>query len=104
MSKAYVVIQFNLINQELFGKYVRATLPLILASGGQVMVAAENLSPLEGSMPSARTTVIEFPSREAAETWYNSNEYNAVKHLRHEATTNGSLVILDAWKKPAGMP
>ncbi len=104
MSKAYVLIQFNLINQELFGKYVRATFPSILDNGGQVIVAAENPPALEGSMLIGRTTIIEFPSKEAAVTWYNSNDYNAVKHLRHEATNNGSLIILDAWKKPSAMP
>ena len=63
MSKAYVVIQFNLTNQELFGKYVRATFPTIVANGGQVIAAAENPSALEGSMLTARTTIIEFPSK-----------------------------------------
>jgi len=59
--------------------------PWILANGGQVLMAAENGSLLEGSVPTAHTTVLEFPSREAAETLYHSNDYNAIKHLRHEA-------------------
>ena len=100
MSKVYVVIQFDLANQEMFSKYVKSALPTILGAGGQVLIAAENLNVLEGAMATTRTTVIEFPSKDAAMGWYNSIEYRQVKNLRMEATTNSSLVILDAWKKP----
>jgi len=47
-------------------------------------------------------TIIEFPSREAAENWYASPEYEAVHHLRLEATSAGSLVFLDGFEIPTG--
>jgi uncharacterized protein (DUF1330 family) len=103
MSKAYALIQFTLINKDLFAQYIKGAFPTILAHGGQVIVAAENPNPQEGSLPTARTTMIEFPSREAAMSWYHSNEYSAIKQLRHEATKQGSLIILDAWQMPTGM-
>jgi uncharacterized protein (DUF1330 family) len=99
MSKVYVVIQFDLANQEMFSKYVKSALSTITGAGGQVLIAAENLNVLEGAMASTRTTVIEFPSKDAAIGWYNSNEYKQIKSLRIDATKNSSLVILDGWKK-----
>jgi uncharacterized protein (DUF1330 family) len=46
--------------------------------------------------------IIEFPSRQAAVGWYESPEYQAVIHLRHEATGDGSCVILDGFEPPKG--
>lgn len=52
--------------------------------------------------PAPRVTIIEFPSRVAAEAWYASSEYAAFKHLRHEATSAAGLVFLDGFEPPAG--
>jgi uncharacterized protein (DUF1330 family) len=95
MSKAYAVLQFNLTQQDVFVKYARGAFPTITAHGGRILVAAENQVPLEGALPTTRTTIIEFPSREAAMNWYGSAEYGAVKHFRHEATDSGSFLLLD---------
>lgn len=100
MPKAYILIQFDLSNQELFGKYIRSAAPTIKAHGGQVIVASENPRPHEGLQSTTRTTIIEFPSRETATNWLNSPEYTAVKSLRHEATTNGTLFLFDGWQFP----
>lgn len=98
--KAYILIQFNLINRELFGNYIKVASKTIPAFGGQVIVAQENPEATEGSINTNRTTIIEFPSKEAAMKLYQSHDYAGVKHLRHEATTNGSLIFLEAWQKP----
>ena len=100
MRKAYALIQFTLTNPELFRNYIKVASLTFMAHGGHVIVAAENPKPEEGSLSTARTTIIEFPSREAAMKWYHSPEYSAVKHLRHEATIDGSFVVLDEWQKP----
>lgn len=100
MSKAYVLIQFTLINKELFSQYIKGASTTIMAYGGLVIVAAENPNPQEGNLSTSRTTIIEFPSKDSAINWYKSAEYNLVKDLRHEATTGGSLLIFDEWKVP----
>lgn len=98
--KAYVLIQFNLINKELFGNYIKVASKTIPAYGGKVIVAQENPEATEGSLHTTRTTIIEFPSKEAAMNWYHSKDYADIKHLRHEATTNGSMLVLEAWQGP----
>jgi uncharacterized protein (DUF1330 family) len=102
MAKAYALLQFNIIDHALFGSYVKSAYPTILTHHGQVIVAAENPDPQEGSLTTSRTTIIEFPSKEDAMNWYNSTEYNAIKHLRHDATNHGTFVVLDAWQRPHG--
>ncbi len=102
MPRAYVLLQSNVTDQETFGKYRLGAKPTILSNGGKVLVAAGNTDVREGALPANLITIIEFPSREAAETWYASPEYGAVHHLREDATSAGSLVFLDGFEIPAG--
>ncbi len=102
MPKAYVLLQFNVTDQETFGQYRLGAKPTILSNGGKVLVAAAHTDVREGTLPANLVTIIEFPSREAAQTWYASPEYEAVHHLRLDATSAGSLVLLDGLEIPAG--
>jgi uncharacterized protein (DUF1330 family) len=49
---------------------------------------------LEGEWPQPRTVIIEFPSRDAAQGWYDSADYQKIITLRHKSSS-GNLVILD---------
>jgi uncharacterized protein (DUF1330 family) len=102
MSKAYVLFQFNMSDPEKFGLYIQNAAPTVLANGGSVLVAAADADVREGTPPAHRVTIIEFPSRAAAEAWYASSEYAAFKHLRHEATSAACLVFLDGFEPPPG--
>jgi uncharacterized protein (DUF1330 family) len=101
VARAYVLLQFNIENQEIFGRYRQGAAPTILANGGKVLVAAGNVDTREGELPASLVTIIEFPSREAAETWYASPEYGTVHHLREDATSAGRLTFLDGFEIPS---
>lgn len=100
MAKAYVLLQFNLDDPEKFGSYRQQAARTILSHGGKALVAADGADTREGALPAGRVTILEFPSRSAAEAWYASPEYAAFKHLRHESTSSGSLVFLDGFEPP----
>jgi uncharacterized protein (DUF1330 family) len=102
MPKAYVLLQFNVDDQEIFARYRRSAAPTIFSHGGKVLAAAANTDVREGAPPASLVTIIEFPSLEAAETWYASPEYEAVHHLRTDATSAGSLAFLNGFEMPAG--
>jgi len=104
MPNAYVLLQFNLDAPEKFIGYRQHAAPTIQSHGGKVLVAAANADVREGALPARQVTVIEFPSRAAAEAWYASSEYSDFKHLRHEATSSGSLAFLDGFVPPAAPP
>lgn len=101
MPKAYVLLQFNIDDPETFGRYRQGAATTILSNGGKVLSAASNADVREGALPARLVTIIEFPSREAAEAWYASPEYDAVHHLRTDATSAGSLAFLDGFVPPA---
>ncbi len=102
MPKAYVLLQFNVNDPETFGRYRQGAAPTILAHGGKVLVAASKADTREGALPASLVTIIEFPSKEIAEGWYASPEYEAVHHFRKDATSAGSLVFLDGFEIPPG--
>ncbi|HTK92871.1 MAG TPA: DUF1330 domain-containing protein [Verrucomicrobiae bacterium] len=52
---------------------------LIVSHGGKFVVRGGGLSVLEGEWPFARTVIVEFPSRAAAEAWYRSPAYQKVQ-------------------------
>ena len=56
-----------------------------LAHQGKILVAGPNSTPVEGD-PGGVTVVLEFPSREALEGWYNSSEYQEILNLRLDNT------------------
>ncbi len=102
MPKAYVLLQFNVDDQQTFGEYRKAAAPTIHSHGGKVLVAAAKMDLREGTLPARLATIVEFPSLEAAHAWYASPEYEAVHHLRTDATSAGSLSFLEGFELPAG--
>jgi len=64
------------------------------AFGGKFVVRGGNLKLLEGQWPHARFVVIEFPSREAAEGWYGSPDYQKIIGLRQNSSV-GNLIIAE---------
>ncbi len=49
---------------------------------------------IEGTTELPRFVLLEFPSREAFHSWYDSPEYQAIIHLRHESVI-GTIALLE---------
>jgi uncharacterized protein (DUF1330 family) len=60
---------------------------------GKVIGIDENVEIIEGSWPFTRTILIEFPSKELARAWYESDEYQAVVGLRHGSATSNLVIV-----------
>ena len=45
------------------------------------------------------TVILKFASKAAAMAWYNSPEYQAIKHHRID-NTEGTAVVVDQWVAP----
>jgi len=91
---AYVVVQEDIKDEATFAAYRKEVMPTIAAHGGKFIVRGGALTVLEGEWPWPRFVVIEFPSRQAAEGWYRSPEYQKILPLRLKSST-GNLVIAD---------
>ena len=80
--------------------YVGGLMPTLQEAGAKVLAAEDDADVVEGEWDAASTVIIEFPSMEAATTWYNSEEYKKVAPLRH-AASKGDVVFLRGLPPPA---
>lgn len=93
--KAYVIAAETVHDQAMFDAYRKEVLGTLVPFGGAFVVRGGRLTSLEGEWPHPRLVIIEFPSRDAAEAWYESDAYRKIISLRHRSSV-GNLVIVDA--------
>ncbi len=91
--KAYVIVEENIHDQEKFAAYRAQVLPTVQAFSGTFVVRGGHFTVLEGVAGFERLVVIEFPSRAAAEGWYNSAEYQKLLPLRQEASRSNFIIV-----------
>ena len=94
MTKAYIVGQLTITNAEGYAKYAAVVPGTVQAHGGKYLVRGGQVSQLEGLSQGDRRVVIEFPSRQAAEVWYRSPEYQAILPHR-QANSVGHIALVD---------
>lgn len=96
----YIIARYTVTDGEGIGRYAEAVMPILQAHGGQALVVDAATSVLEGEAPH-QSVVVKFPSVEAAKAFYHSDEYQAIRHLRTDHSTNGSLTIVEGVDGPA---
>jgi uncharacterized protein (DUF1330 family) len=93
--KALCIVYENIDDWAEFDRYRNAVMSTLEPFGARFLVRGGAFTTLEGEMPFERIAVLEFPSREAAETWYHSDAYQAVLPIRL-AAARCQFVIVDA--------
>jgi uncharacterized protein (DUF1330 family) len=73
-----------------YAAHVAATLA---PYGGRYLAAGGRTESIEGAPPASRVSLLEFPSVEKAEAWYNSPEYGKIKPVRHAVATTRSFIV-----------
>jgi uncharacterized protein (DUF1330 family) len=92
MPKGYAIFTLDVRDQTRLFEYIEAATPSILEAGGNVIVAGTPQRLLEGKWHGSRTAILEFPTVEAAQRWYDSAEYQAVIGMRHEAAESKAII------------
>ncbi len=91
--KAYVIVEINIHDNDLYDEYKKLTPASIAAYGGKFVVRGAKSESLEGDWNPGRVVVLEFPSVEIAKEWWHSEEYTKAKKIRHGGTATKMLVI-----------
>jgi uncharacterized protein (DUF1330 family) len=92
--KAFVIVQIVVNDWDGYRQYGSAGHQEIFDRfSGKVIGIDENVEIIEGSWPFTRTILIEFPSKELARAWYESDEYQAVVGLRHGSATSNLVIV-----------
>jgi uncharacterized protein (DUF1330 family) len=92
--KAFVIAAETPQDELIFSEYLKAVPATLQPFGGKFIVRGGTLRLLEGEWPHPRFVIIEFPSREAAERWYGSSEYQKIIGLRLSSSV-GNLIIVE---------
>ena len=92
MSKGYVVANIRVTNQEKFQQFSGMAGPAIKKYGGKVLARGPDADRLEGDV-SGVVMMIEFESKEAANTFYFSEEYQAAKAIREQCSETDFMII-----------
>ncbi|HIG09380.1 MAG TPA: DUF1330 domain-containing protein [Alphaproteobacteria bacterium] len=91
--KVYLIAHIEVTNPELMEKY-RELVPKIVAKyQGKYLVRGGDSEILEGDYFKHRIVLLEFPSRQQANNFYNSEDYAPLKMLRIEAGNNSSVLV-----------
>ena len=91
--KAYMIAHIEVTNPELMAKYREKVPAIVEKYGGKYLVRGGDSVLLEGDFFKHRMVLLEFPNREAAEKFYNSEEYAPIKQMRLAAGNNTSVIV-----------
>ena len=90
---AYIIFTEDVHDPEGLQAYAAKAVPSVLQYGGVPRIASNATEVVEGEWHGQQTVMIEFESVEAAQTWYNSPEYQAVVGERHAAATSNAAIF-----------
>ncbi|MBH88391.1 MAG: D-fructose-6-phosphate amidotransferase [Pelagibacterales bacterium] len=91
--KAYMIAHIEVTNPELMAKYREKVPAIVEKYGGKYLVRGGDSVLLEGDFFKHRVVLLEFPDREAAEKFYNSEQYAPIKQMRLAAGNNSSVIV-----------
>ena len=80
--KALCIVYENIDDWEAFDRYRSQVMRTLEPFGARFLVRGGAFTTVEGEMPFERIAVLEFPSLEAAQTWYHSDAYQEVLQIR----------------------
>ena len=90
---AYVIADVHITDPDTYKAYTAETPASIASHGGRFLVRGGPCEVLESDWQPGRMVVIEFPSMDAALTWYRSDDYQELAKIRWSASTAQFIVV-----------
>ena len=91
---AYVLVEVNVTDPQLFAEYAKGVPATIAAHGGKYLVRGGAVDAKEGDWKPRRIVVLEFPTLDQARKWYDSAEYVPLLAMRLKAASS-KLILVD---------
>ena len=90
---AYILVRVRVTDPARWEQY-RAAVPAVIARhGGRYIIRGGEVAALEGAHDGRRVVALEFPTLAAAQTFWHSADYAAVKQLRDGAAEVEALLV-----------
>jgi uncharacterized protein (DUF1330 family) len=84
---------YEVTDPEKLERYRSGVLETVKRYGGEYVLVGGKSEVVEGNWRPTFPVIIEFPSLEAAHSWYNSHEYAPLKALRQSGTKNNAVFM-----------
>jgi uncharacterized protein (DUF1330 family) len=91
---AYVIVDIVVKDQKMYDEYKLLSPAIVAAYGGKYLARGGKTEVLEGDWTPNRLVILEFPSFEQANSWFNSPEYAHPKEMR-QLSTRTNMVVLE---------
>jgi uncharacterized protein (DUF1330 family) len=92
--KHYVVVEIEVTDQNWVASYVKNVTKLIEQRGGRYLARTSRIDKLEGERKAPQLVVIiEWPSREIADAFYESDEYRPYLQSRLQGARNDLFLV-----------
>jgi uncharacterized protein (DUF1330 family) len=85
--------QLLIHDREQYRNYESKVLSTVKKHGGRLIFLSDEVQVLEGKYDYKRTVIMEFPSKQIAEGWYNSPEYQEIIPLRTSSSDANIIVV-----------
>ncbi len=95
MPAAYVLVEMKLTDPEQYKQYMAAAPATVAAAGGEYLARGGRSEVLEGDWQPGRVAVLKFPSFEAAQAWYDGEQYRAARAKRKGATEYFNMIVVE---------
>ena len=95
MPAAYLIVESNVTDPEMFKRYMAAAPEVVKAFGGEYLVRGGRITVLEGDWQPPRMTVLRFASFEQAQAMFDSPAYTHARSLRQGATACFNMVLVE---------
>ena len=90
---AYLIVEVETTDEPLMAEYRKHTPGAIAKFGGKFIVRGGKTRMLEGGWKPSRVVVIEFPSYEKAEAFYDSEHYKPILAMRLKAGKSKAILV-----------
>jgi len=89
----YVIVDISVFDPEEYESNKKLSLPSLTPFNGKIIVRGGETLTLEGDWHPDHIVVLEFPSKEKALEWWNSDIYAVAKAIRHETALTKMIVV-----------
>jgi uncharacterized protein (DUF1330 family) len=93
LPSAYIIASVTVTNPEQYEQYKKLSSIAMQAHGAKVCVRGGAVQVLEGDWSPSRLVMLEFPSMQQAQAFYDSVEYQAAKEARRGAAVMQMLAV-----------
>lgn len=88
-----LIIESNITDPSWVQEYLVKVTPLVLAHGGSYLTRSSKIELLEGNGKPQYSLVARFPTKEAALTFYHSDDYAPFRAARQQGSTSRFLLV-----------